>query len=131
GEMNSLITLGTSAAYAYSLVVTAAPGLLPADLRQVYFEAVGVIITLVLFGRLLEARAKAGTGEAIRALVGQQARTARVVRDGVETEIPVEQVAVGDELVIRPGEKIPVDAVVLSGVSPVDESMITGEPVPG
>ncbi|ALV33554.1 heavy metal translocating P-type ATPase [Streptomyces sp. CdTB01] len=129
-DMNSLITLGTSAAYGYSLLVTLAPALLPEDVREVYFEAVGVILTLILLGRLLEARAKAGTGEAIRALLGLQARTARVVRDGAETEIPVEDVAVGDEVVIRPGEKIPVDAEVLSGSSAVDESMVTGEPMP-
>ncbi|MFI7413496.1 heavy metal translocating P-type ATPase [Streptomyces sp. NPDC049627] len=129
-DMNSLITLGTSAAYGYSLLVTLAPGLLPEDVREVYFEAVGVILTLILLGRLLEARAKAGTGEAIRALLGLQARTARVVRDGTETEIPVEDVMVGDEIVIRPGEKIPVDAEVLSGSSAVDESMVTGEPMP-
>ncbi|WP_282696573.1 heavy metal translocating P-type ATPase [Streptomyces sp. CC208A] len=129
-DMNSLITLGTSAAYGFSLFVTLAPGLLPEDVREVYFEAVGVILTLILLGRLLEARAKAGTGEAIRALIGLQARTARVVRDGTETEIPIGEVAVGDELVIRPGEKIPVDAEVLSGSSAVDESMVTGEPMP-
>ncbi|GLV95157.1 MULTISPECIES: heavy metal translocating P-type ATPase [Streptomyces] len=129
-DMNSLITLGTSAAYGYSLLVTAAPAVLPEDVREVYFEAVGVILTLILLGRLLEARAKAGTGEAIRALLGLQARTARVVRDGEETEIPVEEVAVGDEVVIRPGEKIPVDAEVVSGSSAVDESMVTGEPMP-
>ncbi|TQK45138.1 Cu+-exporting ATPase [Streptomyces sp. SLBN-118] len=129
-DMNSLITLGTSAAYGYSLLVTLAPGLLPEDVREVYFEAVGVILTLILLGRLLEARAKAGTGEAIRALLGLQARTARVIRDGTETEIPIEDVAVGDEIVIRPGEKIPVDADVLSGSSAVDESMVTGEPMP-
>ncbi|MFI1651801.1 heavy metal translocating P-type ATPase [Streptomyces avidinii] len=132
-DMNSLITLGTSAAYGFSLLVTAAPALLPEDVREVYFEAVGVILTLILLGRLLEARAKAGTGEAIRALLGLQARTARVVRDGDETdetEIPVEEVAVGDVVVIRPGEKIPVDAEVLSGSSAVDESMVTGEPMP-
>nr|BFE52515.1 copper-translocating P-type ATPase [Saccharothrix mutabilis subsp. capreolus] len=129
-DMNSLITLGTVAAYGYSLVVTLAPGLLPEDVREVYYEAVGVILTLILLGRLLEARAKAGTGEAVRALLGLQARTARVVRDGVEAEVPVEQVLVGDEVVIRPGEKIPVDATVLSGRSAVDESMVTGEPIP-
>jgi P-type Cu+ transporter len=129
-EMNSLITLGTTAAYGYSLLVTIAPGLFPAEVRDVYFEAVGVIITLILFGRLLEAKAKAGTGEAIRALLGLQARTARVVRDGAETEIPIEDVAVGDEIIIRPGEKVPVDATVMAGSSPVDESMITGEPIP-
>ncbi|MGW3938539.1 heavy metal translocating P-type ATPase [Streptomyces sp. NBC_00024] len=129
-DMNSLITLGTVAAYGYSLLVTLAPGSLPEDVREVYFEAVGVILTLILLGRLLEARAKAGTGEAIRALLGLQARTARVVRDGVETEIPVEDVAVGDEVVVRPGEKVPVDAEVISGSSAVDESMVTGEPMP-
>ncbi|MEU6379827.1 heavy metal translocating P-type ATPase [Streptomyces sp. NPDC046909] len=129
-DMNSLITLGTSAAYGYSLLATLAPGLLPEDVREVYYEAVGVILTLILLGRLLEARAKAGTGEAIRALLGLQARTARVMRDGAETEIPIEDVVVGDEIVIRPGEKIPVDAEVLSGSSPVDESMVTGEPMP-
>ncbi|WP_180685559.1 heavy metal translocating P-type ATPase [Streptomyces gossypiisoli] len=129
-DMNSLITLGTTAAYGYSMLVTLVPGLLPEDVREVYFEAVGVILTLILLGRLLEARAKAGTGEAIRALLGLQARTARVIRNGTETEIPVEDVAVGDEIVIRPGEKIPVDAEVLSGSSAVDESMVTGEPMP-
>jgi len=129
-DMNSLITLGTSAAYGYSLLVTLVPGLVPADAREVYFEAVGVILTLILLGRFLEARAKAGTGEAIRALLGLSARTARVLRDGAEVEVPVEDVAVGDEVLIRPGEKVPVDAVVLSGISAVDESMVTGEAMP-
>ena len=109
-DMNSLVTLGTSAAYGYSLLVTVAPGLMPAALRQVYFEAAGTILTLILLGRLIETRAKAGTGQAIRELLGLQARTARVIRDGAETEMPVGEVAVGDELLIRPGEKIPVDA---------------------
>src|SRR6266705_4195693 len=95
-EMNSLITLGTSAGFAYSLVVTVAPAILPAGLRDVYFEAVGVIITLILLGRLFEARAKAGTGEAIRKLIRLQARTARVVRNGTEADIPVEDVVAGD-----------------------------------
>ncbi|MGG7569363.1 heavy metal translocating P-type ATPase [Streptomyces sirii] len=129
-DMNSLITLGTTAAYGYSVLVTVAPGLLPSEVREVYFEAVGVILTLILLGRLLEARAKAGTGEAIRALLGLQARTARVLRGGAEREIPVDEVVVGDEVVIRPGEKVPVDAEVLSGSSAVDESMVTGEPMP-
>lgn len=129
-EMNSLITLGTAAAYGYSLLVTLFPGAFPEDVRAVYFEAVGVILTLILLGRLFEARAKAGTGEAIRALLGLQARTARVVRGGVEVEVPVEDVVVDDEVVIRPGEKIPVDATVLAGSSAVDESMVTGEPMP-
>lgn len=129
-DMNSLITLGTLAAYGYSLLVTVAASALPAEVRDVYFEAVGVILTLITLGRLLEARAKAGTGEAIRALLGLQARTARVVRDGNETEIPVDEVIVGDEILIRPGEKIPVDATVLSGQSAIDESMVTGESMP-
>src|SRR5262249_18801506 len=129
-DMNSLITVGTTAAYGYSLLVTIAPGLLPADVRGVYFEAVGTILTLILLGRLIETRAKAGTGQAIRELLGRQARTARVVRDGTETEIPIEEVIVGDEIVIRPGEKVPVDAVIMSGSSAVDESMVTGEPLP-
>jgi Cu+-exporting ATPase len=129
-DMNSLITLGTVAAYGYSLLVTIAPGLFPADVRNVYYEAAGTILTLIVLGRLIETNAKAGTGQAIRELLGLQPRTARVIHDGAETEIPVENVAVGDELVIRPGEKIPVDAVVLSGSSAVDESMVTGEPMP-
>jgi Cu+-exporting ATPase len=129
-DMNSLITLGTVAAYGYSLLVTVAPGLLPADVRDVYFEAAGTILTLIVLGRLIETRAKAGTGQAIRELLGFQARSARVIRNGTEAEIPVGDVIVGDELVIRPGEKIPVDAVVLSGSSAVDESMVTGEPMP-
>jgi Cu+-exporting ATPase len=129
-DMNSLITIGTTAAYGYSLIVTAAPSLLPAGARGVYFETTGVILTLVMLGRLIETRAKAGTGQAIRELLGLQPRTARVLRDGTEAEIPIEEVVAGDELVIRPGEKIPVDAVVTSGSSAVDESMVTGEPMP-
>jgi P-type Cu+ transporter len=129
-DMNSLITLGTFAAYGYSLVVTLAPALVPAGVRGVYFETVGVILTLILLGRLIETRAKAGTGQAITELLGLQPRSARVIRGGTEAEIPVAEVVVGDELVIRPGEKIPVDSVVLSGSSAVDESMVTGEPMP-
>ena len=129
-DMNTLITLGTIAAFGYSLVVTVAPGLLPSDVREVYYEAVGVIITLILLGRLLEARAKAGTGEAIRELIGLQAKTARVIRAGTEADVPIEQVVAGDIVVVRPGEKIPVDGEVTEGGSVVDESMITGEPMP-
>jgi len=129
-DMNSLITLGTTAAYGYSVLVTVAPGLFPFDVRNVYFEAVGVILTLILLGRLLEAKAKAGTGEAIRALLSLQARTARVVRADLEVEIPVEDVIVGDVVVVRPGEKVPVDGKVLDGGSAVDESMVTGESLP-
>jgi Cu+-exporting ATPase len=129
-EMNSLITLGSSAAFGYSLVVTLAPAILPAGLRDVYFEAVGVIITLILLGRLFEARAKAGTGAAIRKLIGLQARTAQVVRNGTEIDIPVEEVVAGDVVIVRPGEKISVDGEVVDGESAVDESMVTGEPIP-
>jgi Cu+-exporting ATPase len=129
-DMNSLITLGTTAAFGYSLLVTVVPSLFPSNVRDVYFEAVGVILTLILFGRLLEVRAKAGTSEAIRALIGMQARTARIVHDAAEVEIPVQDVAVGDVVIVRPGEKIPVDGEVLDGRSSVDESMVTGEPIP-
>ncbi|MGH8937304.1 MAG: heavy metal translocating P-type ATPase [Acidimicrobiia bacterium] len=129
-EMNSLITLGTTAAFAYSLVVTVAPELLPADLRQVYYEAVGVIITLILLGRLIEARAKAGTGEAIRKLVDLQAKTARVIRNGQEMEVPVEEVEIDEIVVVRPGEKVPVDGEITEGNSTLDESMVTGESIP-
>ncbi len=129
-EMNSLITLGTIAAFGYSLVVTIAPNVLPSDVRQVYFEAVGVIITLILLGRLFETRAKAGTGAAIRTLIGLQPRSATVIREGKEFEVPIEDVAVGDVVMVRPGEKLPVDGEVIEGRSPVDESMVTGEPIP-
>ncbi|MFM9877643.1 MAG: heavy metal translocating P-type ATPase [Rhodoglobus sp.] len=129
-EMNSLITLGTVAAYGFSLVATFLPAVLPDEARAVYFEAVGVILTLILLGRLLETQAKAGTGEAIRTLIGLQPRTARVVRGGEEIEVPVGDVLVNDVVVIRPGEKLPVDGQVTEGTSTVDESMITGEPIP-
>ena len=129
-DMNTLITLGTTAAFSYSLVVTLLPGLLPAEVRNVYFEAVGVILTLIMLGRRLEATAKAGTGEAIRALLQLEARTAHVVRGGLEVEIAVEDVLVGDVVVVRPGEKIPVDGEMLDGRSTIDESMVTGESLP-
>ncbi|HEY3407784.1 MAG TPA: heavy metal translocating P-type ATPase, partial [Propionicimonas sp.] len=133
-DMNSLITLGSIAAFGYSLVATFVPSLLPTDSREVYYEAVGVILTLILLGRLLETKAKAGTGEAIRSLIGLQPRTARVIRGGEElevaVEVAVEDVVVGDTVVIRPGEKLPVDGIVTDGQSPVDEAMVTGEPIP-
>ncbi len=129
-DMNSLITLGTIAAFGYSLVATFTPRLLPESSQQVYYEAVGVILTLILVGRLLETKAKAGTGEAIRALIGLQPRTARVLRGGAHLEVNVEDVVVGDTVVIRPGAKLPVDGQVSDGASPVDESMVTGEPIP-
>jgi len=129
-DMNSLITLGTLAAFGYSTLVTVAPSLVPADVRDVYFEAVGVIITLITLGRLLEARAKAGTGEAIRRLIGLQPRTARVVHDGAEVEVPVAEVVADDVVLVRPGEKVPVDGEIIVGRSSVDESMVTGESMP-
>ncbi|MFC1983426.1 heavy metal translocating P-type ATPase [Chloroflexota bacterium] len=129
-DMNTLITIGTIAAFAYSLVVTVAPGVLPENLRAVYYEAVGVIITLIMLGRLLEAIAKGGTGEAIRKLIGLQAKTARVVRNGEEEDIPIEQVQLGDIVIVRPGEKVSVDGEIIEGRSTLDESMVTGESLP-
>ena len=129
-DMNSLITLGTVAAFGVSLVVTLFPHALPEEVRHVYYEAVGVILTLILLGRLLEAIAKGGTSEAIRKLIGLQAKTARVIRDGREENIPVEQVQVGDIVVVRPGERVPVDGVIVDGSSTLDESMVTGESLP-
>ena len=129
-DMNTLITIGTIAAFTYSLVVTVAPGALPENLRAVYFEAVGTIITLVMLGRLLEAIAKGGTDEAIRKLIGLQPRTARVVRDGNEEDIPIEEVRMGDIVIVRPGEKVPVDGNIVEGSSTLDESMVTGESLP-
>lgn len=129
-EMNALVSLGALAAFAYSCVVTFAPGILPENAREPYFEAVGVVVTLMLVGQLLEARARKGTGEAMRALAGLQPKTARVVRDGKETSIAIDDVRVGDIIAIRPGEQLPVDGIVISGSSTVDESMITGEAMP-
>ena len=129
-EMNALVSLGTVFAFAYSCVVTFVPQILPENAREPYFEAVGVVITLMLVGQLLEARARVGTGEAMRALAKLQPKTARVVRNEIEEEIPVDQVLVGDIIAIRPGEQLPVDGTVISGSSSVDESMITGESMP-
>jgi len=131
-DMNTLIAVGTGAAFAYSAVATIAPGLftsagLPAD---VYYEAVAAIIALILLGRLLEARAKGRTSEAIRRLAGLKAKTAHVRRDGTETDIAVEAVVPGDVVIVKPGEKIPVDGLVTEGASAVDESMLTGEALP-
>jgi len=129
-EMNSLVALGAGAAWAYSVVVTLAPGLLPETARAVYFEAGAVIVTLILLGRYLEALAKGRTSAAIRSLLGLQPKTARRVRsDGVE-DIPIETVEPGDLIQVRPGERAPVDGVVTKGASYLDESMISGEPAP-
>ena len=129
-DMNSLVAVGTSAAYAYSVVATFAAGLLPAGTVNVYFEAAAVIVALILLGRFLEARAKGNTSEAIKRLLGLQAKTARVVRDGATIELAIEDVVAGDLIEVRPGERVPVDGEVVEGSSFIDESMISGEPVP-
>jgi len=131
-NMNTLVAVGTSAAYLYSAFVVLWPALaaswsLPYHL---YFESAVIVIALVLLGRWLEARAKRSSGEAIKALMGLQAKTARVVRNGVEVDVPVEEVVAGDLIRVRPGEKIPVDGVLREGSSSVDESMLTGESMP-
>ena len=129
-DMNSLVALGTTAAFAYSAVATFAPGVLPTGTAAVYYEAAAVIVVLILLGRTLEARAKGRTGAAIRRLVGLVAKVARVERGGVVVDLPLEQIVTGDLVHARPGERIAVDGVVISGQSYVDESMITGEPAP-
>ena len=127
-NMDTLIAIGTTAAYVYSAAVTIAPGYFP--FTAVYFETAAIIITLILVGRLLETRTKEKASSAVRKLVDLQPRIAKLIRDGKEEEIPVEQVQEGDLLIIRPGERVPVDGVVIEGASSVDESAITGESIP-
>jgi len=136
-NMFTLIGLGVAVAYGYSVIATVAPSIFPASFRDhmgqvgVYFEASGAIVTLILLGQVLELRARSQTGAAIRALLGLAAKSARRIReDGSEEDVPLEHVHVGDRLRVRPGEKIPVDGAVVEGESHVDESMVTGEPVP-
>ena len=136
-NMFSLIGMGVMAAWLFSVVAVFAPGIFPDGFRDpeghvgVYFEAAAVIVTLVLLGQVMELRAREGTGKAIRALLDMAAKTARVIRpDGTEEEIALEEVQVGDRLRVRPGDKVPVDGIVVDGRSSVDESMISGEPVP-
>jgi P-type Cu+ transporter len=136
-DMNTLIAIGTLAAYLYSLVATVAPSLFivhgaghEAALPGVYYEVAAIVVTLILMGRLLEARARSQTSGAIRALMGLQAKMARVERDGKEQDVLIEDVRVGDIILVRPGEKVPVDGQVVDGASSVDESMLTGEPLP-
>jgi Cu+-exporting ATPase len=129
-DMNSLVVLGTSAAWAYSVVATFVPKALPAGTANVYYEAAAVIVTLILLGRYLESRAKGKTSQAIKRLLGLQAKTAFVDHGGEFVEIQISEVVVGDVIRIRPGEKVPVDGTVVTGASYVDEAMITGEPVP-
>jgi Cu+-exporting ATPase len=136
-NMFTLIGLGVSVAYVYSVVAAILPGIFPASFRgesgevATYFEPAGVIVTLILLGQVLELRARSQTGAAIRKLLGMAAKSARRIRpDGTEEDVPLESVQVGDRLRVRPGEKVPVDGVVLEGTSAVDESMVTGEPIP-
>jgi P-type Cu+ transporter len=135
-NMFTLIAMGTGVAYLYSLVATITPGIFPASFREiggtppVYFEAAAAITTLVLLGQVLELRARSRTGAAIRALLDLSPKMARVLRNGREEDIPLEQVQVRERLRVRPGEKVPVDGVILEGSSSIDESMITGESMP-
>ncbi len=129
-DMNALVALGTGSAFAYSLVATFMPSVLPEGTVNVYYEPVGVIIALILLGRYMENKAKSNTSEAIQRLLGLQAKVARRVTEAGSQEVPIDIIAVNDVLEIRPGERIPLDGVVLSGESFVDESMINGEPIP-
>ncbi|WP_419834298.1 heavy metal translocating P-type ATPase [Endozoicomonas atrinae] len=129
-NMDTLVALGTGAAWLFSMIVVLFPGWLPASARHVYFEASAMIIGLINLGHALELRARGKTSEAVKRLLGLQAKTARVIRDGKELDIPVQQVRKGDTLRVRPGEKIPVDGKIVDGNSFVDESMLTGEPIP-
>ncbi|WP_137109709.1 heavy metal translocating P-type ATPase [Rhodobacter sp. SY28-1] len=129
-DMNSLVVLGSTAAWAYSVVATFAPGLLPQGTANVYFEASAVIVTLILLGRFLEAKAKGRTSEAISRLMGLQAKTARVQRGAEFVDVALDEVQPGDVVQVRPGDRVPVDGTVLTGSSFVDEAMISGEPVP-
>jgi Cu+-exporting ATPase len=131
-DMNTLIAVGTSAAYLYSVLAIFFQGLFSVQglAAEVYFDTAGAIIVLILLGRLLEARAKGQTSEAIKKLIGLQAKTARVVRSGQEMDIPVEEVVISDLVIVRPGEKVPVDGIVKEGHSSMDESMVTGESMP-
>ncbi len=129
-NMNTLVALGTGAAWLYSVIAITFPGIFPEGTSEPFFDVVAVVIGLVVLGQALELRAKGRTSEAIKKLMGLQAKTARVIRKGIEVDIPVEEVLVGDIIQVRPGEKIPVDGVIVEGSSAVDESMLTGESLP-
>src|SRR5207253_10246969 len=125
-SMSTLVSLGTSAAYLFSLAVTLWPHVFHAAGGMTYYETAAVVITLVVLGRWLEARARGRTSEAIGRLVSLAPRTARILRDGAEVDVPAAEVRVGDFVRIRPGERVPVDGVVTEGASTIDESMLTG-----
>lgn len=129
-NMNSLVAVGTAAAYAFSAVAVFQPQAFPAGAANVYFEAAAVIVTLILLGRWLEARAKRGTSEAIRHLIGLQPKRARIARNGKTDDVPVDQLLPGDLVLVRPAERVPVDGEIVEGASYLDESMVTGEPMP-
>jgi Cu+-exporting ATPase len=129
-NMDTLIALGTGTAWVYSVLITAFPAIVPELARHAYFEAAAIIIALINFGSALEMRARGKTSEAIKRLIGLQPKTARVIRDGVESDVPIEDVGLDETLRVRPGEKIPVDGKIIDGHSSVDESMLTGEPLP-
>jgi Cu+-exporting ATPase len=129
-NMDTLIALGTGAAWVYSMLVVVFPGIVPSLARHAYFEAAAIIIALINLGQALEMRARGKTSEAIKRLIGLQPKTARVIRDGKELDIPISEVGLDETIRVRPGEKIPVDGVIIEGHSAVDESMLTGEPMP-
>ncbi len=129
-NMNTLITLGTGAAWLYSTFAIMFPSVFPKGMSEPFYDVVAVVIALVILGQALELRAKGQSGAAIKKLLGLQAKTARVIRDGQEMDLPVEEVLVGDVIQVRPGEKVPVDGVIIEGSSAVDESMLTGESLP-
>ena len=129
-NMDTLIALGTGTAWFYSMVILAFPDLVPSMARHAYFEAASIILALINLGSALEMRARGKTSEAIKRLIGLQPKTARVVRNGEELDLPMRDVGLGDTLRVRPGERIAVDGVIIDGHSSVDESMLTGEPIP-
>lgn len=129
-DMNALVAIGAGSAYVYSAIVTVMPGLIPENSRFVYFEAAAVVSTLILLGRYLEARSKGQTGQAIARLIGLQAKTAHLIENGQVRDIPLDELKVNDTVLVRPGETVPADGVVISGQAHINESMMTGEPLP-
>ena len=129
-NMDTLIALGTGSAWVYSMAITLFPNIVPSLARHAYFEAATIIIALINFGSALEMRARGKTSEAIKRLIGLQPKTARVIRNGIEQDVPIEEVGLDETLRVRPGEKIAVDGRIIDGHSTVDESMLTGEPIP-